>query len=231
MTMGSPAKSRQSAERHLDHGVEASLRGWGPLGILATVIIVLFGSWGGILVLIWARLSSTPWHDIGFVRPKSWPVTLITGALFGIAFKLLMKMIVLPLFGADPINQAYHFLTHNRAALPGMLLTVLVAAGFGEETVFRGFLFERLGKLLGKSGAAKTAIVLFTSALFAIAHYRSLGTSGVEQAAMTGLVFGTIYSFTGRIWFPMIAHAAFDVTAVAIIYWNLESYVAHLVFK
>jgi hypothetical protein len=29
----------------------------------------------------------------------------------------------------------------------------------------------------------------------------------------------------------MFAHAAFDLTAVAIIYWNLESEVAHLVFK
>jgi hypothetical protein len=29
----------------------------------------------------------------------------------------------------------------------------------------------------------------------------------------------------------MIAHASFDLTAVAIIYWNLETRVAHLVFK
>jgi hypothetical protein len=29
----------------------------------------------------------------------------------------------------------------------------------------------------------------------------------------------------------MVAHAAFDLTALAMIYWNLESRVAHLVFK
>jgi len=29
----------------------------------------------------------------------------------------------------------------------------------------------------------------------------------------------------------MCAHAAFDLTAVAIIYWSLETRVAHLVFK
>ncbi len=28
----------------------------------------------------------------------------------------------------------------------------------------------------------------------------------------------------------MFAHAAFDLTALAIIYWNLESKVAHLIF-
>jgi len=29
----------------------------------------------------------------------------------------------------------------------------------------------------------------------------------------------------------MIAHADFDLTAVAIIYWNLENKVAHVFFK
>ena len=29
----------------------------------------------------------------------------------------------------------------------------------------------------------------------------------------------------------MVAHAAFDLTALTIIYWDLESAVAHLVFK
>jgi hypothetical protein len=54
---------------------------------------------------------------------------------------------------------------------------------------------------------------------------------GVEQAMVTGLVFGTIFSITGRIWMVMCAHAAFDLAAVGIIYWNLEATVAHLVFK
>ena len=57
------------------------------------------------------------------------------------------------------------------------------------------------------------------------------GLPGAEQAAILGLVFGTIFAITGRIWMVMFAHAAFDVIAVLIIYWNLESYVAHLVFK
>jgi len=53
----------------------------------------------------------------------------------------------------------------------------------------------------------------------------------VEQAAIVGLVFGTIFAVTGRIWMLMCAHAAFDLVALALIYWNLESEVAHLVFQ
>jgi membrane protease YdiL (CAAX protease family) len=73
--------------------------------------------------------------------------------------------------------------------------------------------------------------VLFTSLGFASLHYFDQGFAGAEQATMTGLVFGTIYACTGRLWTLMCLHAAFDLTAVAIIYWDLESSVAHLVFK
>jgi membrane protease YdiL (CAAX protease family) len=137
----------------------------------------------------------------------------------------------MPLLGADPINQAYHYLAGNRVALPGMLFDVTVGAGFGEETVFRGYLFERLGKLFGRGVGAKVAIVLLTSAWFGLIHYPGQGVFGAEQAAIVGLVLGTIFAASGRIWTVIFAHAAFDVTAVVIIYWNLESYVAHLVFK
>lgn len=214
---------------------DEKLRGFGPLGLLVILAVVLADAvvkpLGAILVLVWARRSGTPWREIGFVRTKSWVATVAVGVAFGVAFKLLMKAVVMPLLGVDPINPAYHFLAGNLAALPGMLYLVIVGAGFGEETVFRGFFFERLGKLLGQGAGAKAATVVLTTILFALAHYFGQGLPGVEQATITGLVFGSIFAVTGRIWVPMFAHAAFDVTAVLMIYWDLESYVAHLVFK
>ena len=182
-------------------------------------------------MLVWAWRSHTPWREIGYVRPKSWLGSLAVGIVFGCAFKLLMKVIVMPLLGAPDINTAYHYLVGNPAAVPGVVFTMTISAGFGEETVFRGFLFERLGKLFGTGAGAKVSIVLLTSTLFALGHYANLGLPGVEQAMITGLVFGTIFAITGRIWFVMCAHAAFDLAAVAIIYWNLETAVAHLIFK
>jgi len=213
--------------------VATRLRGFGPVGLLAIFIIVLTSvikPLSALLVLLWACRSHTPWREIGYLRPKSWIGSLAVGIVFGCALKLLMKVIVMPLLGAPAINPAYHYLTGNRAALPGMVFTMIVA-GFAEETLFRGYLFERLGKLFGTGAGAKVSIVLLTSALFALGHYSNLGLPGVEQAMITGLVFGTIFAITGRIWMVMCAHAAFDLAAVAIIYWNLEATVAHLVFK
>ncbi len=137
----------------------------------------------------------------------------------------------MPLLGADPINHAFHYLAGNRAALPAALYAMIIGAGFGEETVFRGYMFERFGKLFGHGVWAKTLIVLLTAGWFGLVHYPVQGLAGVEQATITGLVYGTIFAVTGRIFMLMCAHAAFDLTALAIIYWNLESKVAHLVFR
>lgn len=168
---------------------------------------------------------------MGFVRPKSWVRTVIIGCVFGVAFKLVMKAIVMPLLGGPAINPAYHYLAGNSAALPVMLFVVIVFAGFGEEILFRSYTFDRLGKLLGPSPWSKGLIILVTSAVFGLAHYTEQGIAGVEQAVMTGLTFGTIFAVTGSIFLPMILHAAFDVAAVLIIYWDIEAKVAHLVFK
>ena len=220
-----------------DDPFAADLRGFGPLGIIALFVILFTGSsypllpLGAILVLLWVWRSHTPWREIGYVTPRSWVRTIALGIVFGVAFKFLMKTIVMPLLGADPVNQAYHYLAGNRAALPGAVWTMIVVAGFGEETVFRGYLFERLGKLFGSGARAKTAIVLITALLFGLGHLSTQGMSGAEQATIAGLVYGTIMAVTGRIWMLMVAHAAFDLTALAMIYWDLETKVAHLVFR
>jgi membrane protease YdiL (CAAX protease family) len=211
------------------------LRGFGPLGILAIVVILagnfLFLPLSAILVLVWARLSQTPWRDLGYVRPKSWVRAVAIGVVFGVALKLVMKAIVMPLFGAPPINEAYHFLAGNTAALPGMVWLIVVGAGFGEETVFRGYLFERFRRLLGDSVSARTFIVLFTSAWFGIIHYPFQGLPGAEQATVVGLVFGTIFAIKRQIFPLMVAHVAFDLMALALIYWDVETHVAHFIFK
>ncbi|MCM3871441.1 MAG: CPBP family intramembrane metalloprotease [Pyrinomonadaceae bacterium] len=223
------------AVRPADDPVAEHLRGFGPLGILAILVILagnaVFAPLSAILVLVWAWRSRTPWREIGYVQPRSWIGTLTTGIIFGVTLKFLMKAIVMPLLGAPPINQAVHYLVGNRAALPGAIFAMIVVAGFGEETVFRGYLFERFSKLFGTSLGAKISIVLLTSIWFGLAHYSFQGLPGVEQATIFGLLFGTIYAVTGRLWMLIIAHAAFDLTALAIIYWDLEAKVAHLIFR
>ena len=207
-----------------------ALRGFGPAGLAAILVIVLSGTTmvaglavplGGLLALAWARASRTPFSDLGYTQPRNWLLTSIAGVTLGVVLKLGMKSVVMPLLGAEPINTAYQYLVGNHALLPAAIWAMMVA-GFGEETVFRGFLFERLRRLLGTSRAGSTTIVVLTSALFGVAHYAHQGLDGAVHAGITGAMFGTMYVITGRIWMPMIAHAAFDLTALGIIYWGLR---------
>lgn len=210
-----------------------NLKGFGPVGIIAILVILLIHpAWiGALLVLAWAKWSQTPYREVGFVRPRSWIITVITGVVFGAGFKVIMKSVVMPLWGAPAINQIYHYLAGNNAALPGIIFTLTVTAGFGEETVFRGFLFERCRKIFGHALIGTIATLVITSAIFASAHFVDQGWPGVEQALCTGAGFGALYLFVGHLWLPIVAHAAFDLTALAMIYWDLESKFAHLFFK
>jgi membrane protease YdiL (CAAX protease family) len=223
-----------AAEPPGDDRLAAALRGFGPLGIAAAIVIfagnLVVVPLSALLALAWARRSRTPLRELGFVQPPGWLRAAAIGIAFGVVLKLLMKSAVMPLLDAPPVNPFYRYLAGNPAALPGMLYMVVVGAGFGEETLFRGYLFERLGKLLGTTAWARTASVLFSSALFGIAPHAGQGVAGVQQATIVGLVFGAIFAVTGRIWMLMFAHAAFDLTALALIYWSLEAKVARTFF-
>jgi membrane protease YdiL (CAAX protease family) len=192
-------------------------------------VILLTGNLAGAaLVLIWASVSGTRWRDLGFARPRHGAIDLVIALVAGVLFKILMKALVMPLLGFGAVNSTYHYLSGNTAALLVTLLWVIVGGGFGEELIWRGFLFERLGAFLGPRAHAKLVIVIVTSILFALAHYWDQGIPGAVQASMTGLVFGTVYARIGTIWPVMVAHAAFDVAALLMIYWNLEEPIAHL---
>lgn len=212
-----------------------ALRGFGPVGItaiLATIVLpAILGPLRPIGPLLWARRSRTPLSALGLARPASWPAVIVLGIAGGIALKLLMKAVVMPLLGAPALNARFGFLEGDPVLLAWMLLVVVFGAGLGEELTFRGFLFERLGQLFGSSARARIGIVAGTSLFFGLVHLPEQGIPGAEQATLTGLLMGTIYARTGNLWLPVVLHAAFDVTAVFIIYWGLESRVAHFFFR
>jgi hypothetical protein len=68
-------------------GFAAALRGYGPIGLVAILVIMFSGApWlGGLLALGWARVTGTPLRDIGFARPRRWLADAALGIVLGVA--------------------------------------------------------------------------------------------------------------------------------------------------
>jgi membrane protease YdiL (CAAX protease family) len=235
----SVAGSAWHMSAHIERG-NRSRYAAGAVEMLVTLVVLVVGSIpyrglpvfpiGAALALFWVWRTGVPWPEIGYARPRHWATTILDGVLLGIALKLILKSVVMPLLGAPAVNHGFQFLVGNEAMLPVAIWAMLVA-GFAEETVFRGFLFERLRRLFGSSARATVGIVLLTSLVFGVVHYWSQGLAGAQQAVLTGLAFGTMFATTKRIWMPMIAHATFDLTALGLIYWGLEADVSRAFFS
>jgi membrane protease YdiL (CAAX protease family) len=217
------------------HDFRESLRGFGPLGIIAFLLVLAgalaFMPIAALVILVWAWLSRTPFAELGLARPRSWIGGLVFGVVLGVALKFLLKAVVLPLLHAPPVNATFHDIAGNPQELAWFLAYVIVGAGFSEELVYRGYLFERLGKLIGTGALATALTVLITTALFAVSHWQQ-GVFGIINAGITGFVVALVYlACRRRLFVPMVMHAAFDITAAVMIYLGLETQVSHLVFK
>jgi membrane protease YdiL (CAAX protease family) len=215
------------------------LRGFGPVGLFAIVVIaagnVLFIPLTGLLVLLWAWRSGTPWERIGYVRPRSWVGEALLRLVLGGVLKLVLKTLVMPLIFADPINHAYGYLRGNPSAIPPVLFAIVFGAGFSEETFFRGFLTERVRAALRRGATTGigvvSAAVVIPAVLFGLAHLPEQGMPGAVQALIVGLVFGSAYARLGRLWPLMWAHVGFDLVALWIIYAGLEERIGRVFFR
>jgi membrane protease YdiL (CAAX protease family) len=225
----------EQAPAPLRERLAEGLRGFGPLGGAACAVIVVtsvfFTPAAAVLVIVWAWLSRTPWRAIGLVRPRSWATVLVLGVALGLAEKFLMKAIVLPLLGAPANNTMFGDLSNDPRRVLFLIFYMIVGAGFCEELFFRGYVIERLGRLMGRRPMAQFAIVVLSAAFFGVLHYQQ-GLAGIENATIGGVLAACIYLINRRqLWLLVVMHATFDLCALALIYFHLESTVAHSVFK
>lgn len=215
--------------------IARSLRGGGPVGIAALIAVAamsaIFAPLAAVSVLVWAWVSRTPLRNIGLARPVSWPSVLAIGTVLGLGEKFFTKAIFLPMLGAPPINTMFGDLASNPRRTIFLIFYMLIGAAFCEELVFRGYMFERLGKFLGDDFFASTATVILSTAFFASLHYQQ-GISGIANASIGGLFAAIVYLINRkRLWTVMVMHAVSDLSSLALIYFHLETQVAHSIFK
>lgn len=128
---------------------------------------------------------------------------LATGMLVGLGLFCLVMGILWAAGAYHPEGWSAHALLAR-----GFLFALL--AGIVEEILFRGLLFRVFSKILGTWGA-----LLLTSALFGLAHAANPGatvSSSLAIALEAGILLGTAYAATSRLWLPIGLHVGWNFT-------------------
>ena len=96
------------------------------------------------------------------------------------------------------------------------LAAVSIAAGFGEELLFRGLLQAGLANLIPGAYAPWIALGV-ASVVFGAFHY--LNATYAALATIAGLYFGWLLIATDSLWPPIVAHALYDFIALCHLLW------------
>jgi len=157
------------------------------LGVVALLLALLFG------LEPWLTLRFTPealLHSLlGTVAMTAAMLTLMQMRWAWIQeLERIVRDVLLPLF---------------RNAGPIALGVISLAAGVGEELLFRGVI--QLG-LTGPVGP--TAALLLASFLFALAHAVTIGYFGITF--VMGLYLGWLYQATDNLLVPILVHFLYD---------------------
>jgi membrane protease YdiL (CAAX protease family) len=92
------------------------------------------------------------------------------------------------------------------------LAVVALAAGVGEELLFRGLIQAGLSRLIGGPHAPLIGLAI-ASVVFGVCHW--LDTTYAVLAGLAGAYFGWLLLVSGSLWTPIVAHATYDFLALA----------------
>jgi hypothetical protein len=185
------------------------------------IISTLLGLWGGFFGSAWlatgVRGTKSFSRDLG-VRFR-W-IDLV-GVPIGVAGQFLVALIYIPIshhvhnFSQqfDAPSQRLTGGSHGSTFLLVAVFTV-VGAPFFEELFFRGVLLRSLARVFGPfAGWVGPALaIVATGLVFGLAHAESLQFIGL---ATFGIILSVVSYLTGRLGMNMVAHASFNLVAVA----------------
>lgn len=164
--------------------------------------------------IAWIRRE--PIATIGFTT-RQWPISIGVGLVTGflaIGVNIALSLVFLQLFGTQQ-NQAEQFsalLKPKDYFGQGLfaLLTIVVAP-FGEETLFRGYLFNALRQNTGRIGLV--AAYILSAGMFAAVHLLNVTQGQVALLVpifVAGLLFAAAMHGTRSLIACVAAHATFN---------------------
>jgi membrane protease YdiL (CAAX protease family) len=182
-----------------------------------TLVALAFEGGLGALALAAGWLVSHP-PAIGIQYAAELAGEQLAAIAWGLAatVPLLLALLVMDRFPFGPIQSVKDIAKDLiarmfRGASILQLAVISLAAGFGEELLFRGLAQAGLARLIGGEYGPWIALAA-ASVLFGVCHW--LNTTYAVLAMLAGLYFGALLLLTGSLWTPIVAHAAYDFIAL-----------------
>lgn len=178
--------------------------GLGLLGLSEDV----FTAWQGIITLaamFAVYIGLARFYERRRVHELSLRHLLPDGVFGVLCGTILISLIFAVLYGLG----AYKILGHDpwtAMVVPGIWVVVLATM---EELMFRGILYRIIEEWGG------TIVALLVSAgLFGLMHITNDNADWISVLSATsgGLIMGTLYSLTGRLWIPIFFHISWNFT-------------------
>jgi uncharacterized protein len=181
------------------------------------------------LLGLWSGFFGSAWLATGVRGTKSFVADLglrfrwrdLLGIPIGVGGQILVALMYIPIsHHVHDFNQRFNApgqrLTGGSHGTGFIVIAVLTVVGapFFEELFFRGVLLRALARLFGRVGGwlGPTLAVVVTGVLFGLAHAESLQLLGL---AIFGVILSVVSYRTGRLGMNMVAHATFNLLAVA----------------
>src|SRR6266404_1734162 len=186
--------------------------------------LLLFSKTPYLFLLGWIslRIRNVRWRNVGLNGDQPFAKVLLIGAALGVGMEALELFATQPLLtkllNKGPDLDEFRRLIGNTQLLVIGVVLAWILAGFGEETVWRGYLTNRVADFFGRSTTGWSAAAILASLLFGLAHFPQ-GPTGVIENIIDGAILAAIYFATGRnLWAPIIAHGIQDTVDIILIY-------------
>jgi membrane protease YdiL (CAAX protease family) len=181
-----------------------------------TIIALLFeGGLGAIALIVGWLVGHWPAAGVERDIPAVGQLAAVGWGLIA-SVPLLAGLIVIDRFPLGPLRELR--ITAQRliqqmfgGASYFQLALVAVAAGVGEELLFRGLLQDGLSRWLGGPFGPWIALAVAAVA-FGVCHW--LNATYAVLATLAGGYFGLLFAVSDSLWTPIAAHAGYDFLAL-----------------
>lgn len=195
---------------------DAIAGGWGAKLLIAGRMAVLIALCS---YFLWSGRER--WSDLGLRRPDHWwrvPLLVGVGFVLVVAVSLLVHRAILPGLGLEPPRMPRP-LDGSASLAEGFYWGVVVAwgsAAFGEELLARGFILDRIRKLVGSERRHAALVAIAGQAALFGAFHLYQGFAGAILTGLTGLVLGLVWLWGGRnLWPCIILHGLVNSLAAS----------------